>query len=203
MIAAGGGRSAPAPSELTPRTFLVRVLNLLTNDVVAWLPSFALRRLWYTRVLGARIGPGAGVFRGCHVWFYGRRQVRNGGLVIGARTRVNARCCLDTRGTLVIGDDVSISREVMILTATHEMDDPSFLLVEHPVRIEDRVWIGARAIVLPGVTLGAGCVVAAGAVVSRDVDPLAVVGGVPARTIGTRLPEGLGYTLDGPLPLFE
>jgi maltose O-acetyltransferase len=190
-------------SEYAPRTFLVRLLNVVTNDLIARVPSFAFRRLWYARVLGASIGPGAGIHRGCYVWFYGRRQVRSGGLVIGARTRVNARCCLDTRGSLRIGDDVSISREVMILTASHEMNDPSFPLVEHPVRIDDHVWIGARALVLPGVTLGAGSVVAAGAVVTRDVAPLAVVGGVPARAIGTRSTDGVGYALDVPFPLFE
>ena len=66
--------------------------------------------------------------------------------------------------------------------------------------IEDHVWIGTRATILPGVTLGRGCVVAAGAVVTRDVPPLAIVGGVPAKVIGARPDEATHYVLDGRAP---
>ena len=69
--------------------------------------------------------------------------------------------------------------------------------------IEDNVWVGTRATILPGVTLGRGCVVAAGAVVTRDVPPLVIVGGVPARPIGTRPERPRHYVLDSAFPLFE
>jgi maltose O-acetyltransferase len=98
---------------------------------------------------------------------------------------------------------VSISPEVTILTAFHRIDDPKFRVESRPVVIEDFVWIGSRATILSGVKLGRGSVVAAGAVVTRDVEPLQIVGGVPARPIGTRPAEALGYVLDGPFPLFE
>ena len=98
---------------------------------------------------------------------------------------------------------MSISPEVTILTAFHRMDDPEFRVETRPVVIEDHVWIGTRSTILSGVTLGRGSVVAAGAVVTRDVAPLAIVAGVPARPIGTRPAEAIDYVLDAPFPLFE
>ena len=73
---------------------------------------------------------------------------------------------LDVRGGLEIGADVSVSPEVAILTAAHSVSDPSFRVELRRVAIEDHVFIGTRAVVLPGVRLGRGCVVGAGAVVT-------------------------------------
>ncbi|HPU00025.1 MAG TPA: DapH/DapD/GlmU-related protein, partial [Armatimonadota bacterium] len=84
---------------------------------------------------------------------------------------------------------------VHLITAQHDMNDPDFANVLAPIVIEDYVWIGSRATVLPGVRIGRGAVVAAGAVVTRDVAPLTVVGGVPARPIGERKP-GMRYVCD-------
>lgn len=185
------------------RLFTIRVINYLTNYVVCHIPSFALRRVWYRRVLGVKFGAHAGIHLGCYIWFYGPGQLRRDGLTIGAYSRINRDCCLDARGPLRIGDNVSVSPEVTILTAFHRMDDPTFRVETRPVVIEDYAWIGTRATILAGVTLGRGSVVAAGAVVTRDVAPLEIVGGIPARPIGTRPEEAIGYTLDGPFPLFE
>lgn len=186
-----------------PRLLVVRVMQYLTNYVVSHVPSFVLRRLWYQHALGVRLGFHAGVHMGCHVWFYGPGQVRRTGLSIGAYSRVNRDCCLDARGRLEIGKHVSISPDVTILTASHGVNQPDFRVETRPVVIEDHVWVGTRAMILPGVTLGRGCVVAAGAVVSRDVPPLAVVAGVPATWVGEREPEAADYVLDTPFPLFE
>jgi acetyltransferase-like isoleucine patch superfamily enzyme len=95
---------------------------------------------------------------------------------------------------LVIEDDVLLGPHVTLLTANHGIravdrpirDQPQ---VEREIRIARGAWIGAQAVVLPGVTVGEGAVVAAGAVVNRDVRPFEIVGGVPARTIGSRLPK--------------
>jgi acetyltransferase-like isoleucine patch superfamily enzyme len=185
------------------RLLAIRLANYVTNHLVCHVPSFTLRRLWYARVLGIALGPHAGIHLGCYVWYYTPRQIRRSLTRIGAYSRVNRGCTLDVRGGLEIGENVSISPEVVVLTAGHRHDVPGFALEHGRVVIEDSVWIGTRALVLPGVRLGRGCVVAAGAVVTEDVEPLAVVAGVPARKVRERPEAALEYTLDIPFPLFE
>ncbi len=196
---AGDVRDAGDPVK----TLAVRILAYVTNHVVARLPSYRLRHAWYRRMLGLSLARGCGIHMGCFLWFNGPGQVRRDGSRIGARTRINRDCCLDMRGQLLIGHDVSVSPEVMILTGQHGHDRPGFVFETRPVVIEDHVWIGSRAIILPGTTLGRGAVVAAGAVVSGRVAPMTVVAGVPARPLRTRPEHALEYALDDPLPLFE
>lgn len=102
---------------------------------------------------------------------------------------------LDGRRGLTIGDNVNVSEGVLVFSLHHDISSPDFAASGGPVIISDHVFIGARAIILPGVQIGRGAVVAAGAVVTRDVAPLSIVGGVPAREIGIR-PDVLSYTLD-------
>jgi len=91
---------------------------------------------------------------------------------------------LRASGGLTIGSRVLIAAHVVITTRTHPVTPPRFGVTrDAPVRIEDDVWIGAGAIVLPGVTIGRAAVVAAGAVVTRDVEAMTVVAGVPARVV--------------------
>lgn len=87
---------------------------------------------------------------------------------------------------LKIGNNVSIAGEVRIFTMQHDIDDPDFREVGAPVVIDDYVVIGTRVTILPGVHIGRGAVVASGAVVTRDVAPYTVVGGVPAVFIRNR-----------------
>lgn len=92
----------------------------------------------------------------------------------------------------LIGDDVMMGLEVLILSTGHRSDMPNVpplhqpYLTDMPVIIEDEAWIGGRAIIMPGVRIGKGAIVGAGAVVTRDIPPYAVVGGVPARIIKMR-----------------
>ena len=88
---------------------------------------------------------------------------------------------------ITIGTKVAISREAFICTASHDITKANRPLVTAPITIGDGVWIGARAIILPGVRIGEGAVVAAGAVVTKDVEPWAVVGGNPAKFIKMRV----------------
>lgn len=87
---------------------------------------------------------------------------------------------------LHIGNNVSIAGWVRIFTMEHNIDDPHFSEIGEPVVIEDYVVIGSNAVILPGVRVGEGAVIATGAVVTKDVPPYTVVGGVPAREIKKR-----------------
>ncbi len=214
IIDAGGGpgersvgrqRRASRPSAGSrARLAGTQTLAYLTNHVVNRTPSHGLRGLWYRHVLGIEVGPRARILLGLRLWIYGPGQIRRSQIRIGSSTWINRDCALDTRGGLAIGDHVSISPEVVVLTADHDRDDPRFPLRHRRVVIEDHVWIGMRALILPGVRIGKGAVVGAGAVVSRDVEPLSIVVGVPARAVGHRSPNSLGYTFDtAPVPLFE
>lgn len=192
-------RSESGPVKL----FLIRLINYLTNYWINRVPSYHVRHGWYRRVLGVRLGEGSGIHLGCYIWFTGPGRMRREGLLaIGHHSRINRSCCLDARGGLFIGNNVSVSAEVVILTMEHLKDDAHFSTVTRPVRIEDHAWIGVRAMLMPGVTVGRGAVVAAGAVVTRDVAAGDVVGGVPARPISRRAIDP-AYLLDEPFPLFE
>ncbi len=105
---------------------------------------------------------------------------------IGHHTIINDSTFLDGRSGIFIGNNVSISRETCIYTQEHDTMSPSFDLTGGKVVIGDYAFIGARAIVLPGVTIGEGAVVAAGAVVVKNIEPWTIVGGVPARFIKKR-----------------
>jgi acetyltransferase-like isoleucine patch superfamily enzyme len=100
---------------------------------------------------------------------------------------------------ITIGEDVAISSRVMIWTLEHDPQDAHFNCRGSHVSIGNKVWIGARAILLPGITVGDGVVISAGAVVAADVEPYAIVGGVPAKKIGERNRD-LHYQLGSPVP---
>lgn len=113
------------------------------------------------------------------------------GVRIGNNTGINIHTSLDGHGGLTIGNDVLIGPYCQIYTANHAFESRVIPMKEQgiktaPVFIEDDVWLGANVIVLPGVTIGRGAIVGAGAVVSRNVESFHIVAGVPAKTIGVR-----------------
>jgi acetyltransferase-like isoleucine patch superfamily enzyme len=113
---------------------------------------------------------------------------------IGDHTVINTRCVLDGRvGYIKIGNNVDIARETNIFTMDHDPNSDVHDSRSGDVVIEDYVWIASRATILPGITIGRGAVVASNAVVTRDVEPGAIVAGIPARKIGVRR-SGLKYT---------
>jgi maltose O-acetyltransferase len=114
---------------------------------------------------------------------------------LGRNSTINEYCRLDNRGGITVGENVSISSETCILTADHDPHDPAFKGRERAVVVEDFAFIGTRAMILPGVTVGRGAVIGAGSVVTKDVAPLTIVAGSPAREIGKRSPD-LDYTVD-------
>ena len=124
------------------RLFCIRVLNNLTNHVVAHVPSFTLRRLWYRNALGIEIGPRASVLLGAYVGSIRPRENRRRGVAIGRNSRINRNCTLDIRNGLTIGENVSISPEVMILGESHDYNDPGFRDLEL-VRSRSRIMCGS------------------------------------------------------------
>jgi acetyltransferase-like isoleucine patch superfamily enzyme len=127
--------------------------------------------------------------------FMGARFDCRGGFILGNHSVINERCRLDNRGTLRIGNSVSISSEVCILSADHDPRSESFVGRNRPVEIEDHVFIGTRALILPGCHIGRGAIVAAGSILTKSVEPFTIVAGNPAKPVGKR-PESLDYRLD-------
>ncbi len=150
------------------------------NEWVSCFPSHRFRNWFYRRVMGFANDHVSSVFMHCRF-----DCAKN--LTIGKYSVVNARCRLDNRGEIIIGNNVSISSDVIILTADHELDDETggYNRLQKVV-IEDKVFIGTRAMVLPGVIIGQGAQIAAGSVVTRSVPPYSVYGGVPAKLIKMR-----------------
>jgi acetyltransferase-like isoleucine patch superfamily enzyme len=108
----------------------------------------------------------------------------------GSRVDVGENVIIRGGGGIFIGNDVLIAAGAALMSQGHPIDPPRWgRNVSKPISIGNEVWIGAHAVVLPGVTIGDGAVVAAGAVVSRDVPSYAVVAGVPARVIRTIKPS--------------
>jgi acetyltransferase-like isoleucine patch superfamily enzyme len=105
-------------------------------------------------------------------------------ITIGKRVYVNHACTFLDMGGITLEDDVLIGPKVNLVTENHPLDPANRrALITKPIVVKRNAWIGAAATILPGVTIGENAVVAAGAVVSKDVPANAVVGGVPAKVI--------------------
>jgi len=110
----------------------------------------------------------------------------NGKLEIGARTFMNYGCSISATKLISIGPDCKIGMDVLMIDNDYHQIDPTKRAVRPasaPILLEENVWLGARVIVLSGVTIGADSVVAAGSVVTRDIPPRSVAAGQPARVI--------------------
>ena len=105
---------------------------------------------------------------------------------IGRRVFINAGCQFQDQGGIEIGDDVLIGPQTIIATLNHDPDpEKRGGMFAKSVKIGNKAWLGARVTICPGVTIGDGAIVAAGAVVTKDVPPRTVVAGVPAKVIKT------------------
>jgi acetyltransferase-like isoleucine patch superfamily enzyme len=163
-------------------------LRLYLLTITGFVPSHRFRRLAY-RAAGLRV-PRSSAFH------WRARFFAPQGLLIGEHVSIGNDAFFDGREGIAIGDCVNIAAEVRIYTREHDIDDPWFAETGGPVAIERYAYVGTRVTILPGVTIGEGAVVASGAVVTKDVPPYVLAGGVPARPIRERsrdLRYRLGY----------
>lgn len=167
---------------------LFHLIYYVFNHWVTWIPSHTIREVFLKRML-RKVGARTNFLMGVQV-----RTGRN--IEIGRNSVINAKVLLDGRGgNLLIGNNVDIAQEVNIWTLEHDCHSDFHLARGADVVIEDFAWVASRVTILPGVRIGRGAVVASGSVVTKDVEPLAIVGGIPAKKIGERR-SSLKYTLD-------
>lgn len=169
-------------------------LELLIVRINGFIPFFLIRFVIY-RAAGVKISFGAHIHMGAQFF-------SPSGIEIGKGSIVGQNVFLDGRDKLKIGKYVDIASDVMIYNSEHDINSEDFHATVSPVEISDYVFIGPRAIILPGVRVGYGAVIAAGAVVTKNVPDFAIVGGVPALIIGERKLKNLNYKL-GRARLFQ
>jgi len=168
--------------------------KLLIVNRSGWCPFWFWRRLVY-HLAGVKIGRRSKIHVFCR--FFEPRNIE-----IGEDTIIGEFCFLDGRDKLKIGSHTDIASQVLIYNSEHDINHPKFEAIQKPVIIDDYVFIGPRAIILPGVKIGKGAVVAAGAVVTKNVPAGVIVGGVPAEVIGERKLKEFNYRL-GRTRLFQ
>lgn len=155
-----------------------RLLWWLTNSVVSELPTNVLR-CRCLKLLGLKIKGKAFFFEGFHI-----RNPK--GIVLEDGVSIGPKVLLDGRKGLHIGKSAVIAYDAIIWTLNHDYNDINFCGKGAPVEIGEYAWICSRSIILPGIKVGRGAVVAAGAVVTKDVPDFAIVAGIPAKVIGQR-----------------
>lgn len=163
-------------------------VTLLGNVLINKIPSRHMRK-WFYQIMGAKIGKNTVLCRRVEV-------LLPKGLCLDNNVAVGWFAELDARGGISIGHDTNISSHVKLITGSHDIDDADYTADFRPIQVGHHCWLGTGAIVLQGVTIGDGAVVAAGAVVTKDIPPFEVWGGVPAKFIRKRNKE-LSYEIKG------
>lgn len=167
-----------------PRAVKFRRLKwwLAWKLLASWMPYFIGKkwRNFLFRCFGMEMGGHVGIYPTAKIW-------APWNIKLASWVAIDDEVNLYSADKITIGTKVAISREAFICTASHDITKPNRPLVTKPITICDGVWIGARAIILPGVTIGEGAVVAAGAVVTKDVPAWAVVAGNPAKVVKQRV----------------
>lgn len=160
------------------KEFLYR-LKAYVTILVMGIPSHSIR-LFYLKINLGRLGKDSTICKKTEL-----RVMKN--IFIGKNTVINKRVLLDARGGKIsIGNNVDIAQDTNIWTLEHDFNDDNHGTKGGRVIIEDYVWIASRVTILPNVIIGKGAVVGSCALVTKDIPPMAIVGGVPAKIIGKR-----------------
>ena len=169
------------------RMQLALIAIAVLNGISRAMPFHGPRRLAWS-LAGIKIHRTA-------VLHQGVRLMARRGLDVGEGTVINRGTLIDNRSQVEIGRHVSVAHDCRIYTTGHDYQSPDFAIQTRPVRIEDYAVLFAGAVVMPGVTIGTGAVVLPFAVVTKSVQPMTVVGGIPATVCGRRDREP-SYRLD-------
>ena len=172
-------RESKLVSLLIQIYLLLRSVNHVAATLTGYIPIHTVRLLLYQYLFRVEVPFDAIIFNRC-------RYNEPAGVHIGHHSIIGSDAFLDGRMGLFIGSNVNIGDEVRIFTLEHDITSSNFAHKGGAVYIDDWVYIGARVTILPSVRIGAGAVVASGAVVTKDVEPWTMVGGVPARFIKKR-----------------
>ncbi|MBP9818196.1 acyltransferase [Candidatus Shapirobacteria bacterium] len=162
--------------------------------LVGHIPSHTVRKLFYI-FSGMKLPWNSTVYMG--VSFF-----KPSGITIGNDSAIGNRCFLDGRAPLTIGNHSSLASEVMIYNDEHNINSNKYENSFGSVTIGDYVFVGPRSIILPNVKIGNGAVVAAGAVVTKNIPDFEVWGGIPAKKINDRQLKNPDYILGRPM-LFQ
>lgn len=171
--------------------FRQAVCLALYLTVTRWLPSSTMPLGWLWQAARAATARPLLDHAGRHINIeHGAYFGRGKGVSLGDRSGVGVNCRL--HGPVTIGHHVMMGPDVVVISTNHRFDDPTTPMIDQghagarEVVIEDDVWIGTRAIILPGVRVGRGSIIGAGSVVTKDVPSGSVVGGNPARVLRSR-----------------
>lgn len=159
------------------KDFLSGIYTILSAGIM-WIP-FHFVRISFLHVVMKHLGHRTAICRNVEI----RSPYR---VSIGNNCSINKHVLLDGRGGITIGNNVDIAQESNIWSMQHDYNNPDYIAVGKETIIEDYVWIASRCTVLPGVRIGYGAVIGTCSVVTKDVPPLAIVAGVPAKIIGKR-----------------
>ena len=172
---------SPRALAVYPSPVVCRGLPLLR---CALLP-FSGFRCWLLRRFGARIGAGVVCRPGMRVKYPWR-------LAVGDHSWIGEDCWIDNLADITIGRNCCLSQGSYLCTGNHDWNDEAFSLIVREIRIEDGCWVGARATVLPGVTLHTGAIAAAGSVIAQSIPAQEIHVGNPARVVRKRTMHGSG-----------
>lgn len=181
-----------------PHTIKKHIKNYLLGYIryidfqIGKIPSHTLRKLIYKHIFLVKISSKVVIHWGSEIRCHPKLHIGKGSII-------GDNVILDARNSIYIGENVNFSSNVQIWTEQHDYKDPYFRCLSNKsfrVKIDNRAWIGPNAIILPGVHIGEGAVIAAGAVVTKDIPPYSLAVGIPAQPKNTRNKD-LKYIFNG------
>lgn len=171
-------------------SFIKSFIFYIYNNLLTFFPIHFIRLFYIRHLLKIKVGKNSFIHMGVRL---------EGNILIGNNSVIGRKCIMN--GSIIIKNNVSITAESYIFTSSHFVNDPYFNCFYTTVIINDYAWIGARAIIQPGVIIGRGSILGAGSIATKNIPDFEIFAGIPARKIGTRS-NNLLYTLNY-FPFFQ